>query len=548
VGADLRAKAHAIFTRVLSADSAERDAFILSECAGDPALEARVRRLVDSAARSEGFLDKPALDAARQEWPPIPDAVGNYLVIGVLGVGGMATVYEAIQENPHRHVALKVMHQSLSHTDAFLRFRLETQTLAKLRHPGIAQIYEAGAARLGRPTPSPFFAMELIPSAMSITQYAEHRSLALRDRLAMFASVCDAVLHGHQNGILHRDIKPANVLVGPDGHARVIDFGIARSMEGNAPALTGEGDTKRMIGTLNAMSPEQCLDPASIDVRSDVYSLGVLLFELVTGRLPHDLSQCSIPRAVQIITTESAPRASTIRPETAGDLDAIIAKSMDQDRARRYPGAGALAADIRRFLSHQPIEARPPTPLDRARKFARRNPPLAGAIGAALLLLLGGAAVSSVFAYKAARARDAAIQREHELETITAFQESIIDGVDVEQMGERLRESIELAVRAGLDSDGGAAAEASVEESLAAWRTLVGPVNFTTLAVDSLRDGVLARYEDSIDAEFAEQPVLRARLLHRLANTLTSLGLHADAERPLRLALELRRQSLGPGG
>lgn len=546
MGADLRAKAHAIFTRVLSADSAAREAIILAECAGDAALEARVRRLVDAAAQSEGFLDKPALNAARQEWPPIPDAVGNYLVIGVLGVGGMATVYEAIQENPHRHVALKVMHQSLSHTDALLRFRFETQTLAKLRHPGIAQIYEAGAARLGRPTPSPFFAMELIPSAMSITQHAEHRSLPLRERLIMFASVCDAVLHGHQNGIIHRDIKPANVLVGPDGQAKVIDFGIARSMEGNAAALTGEGDTKRMIGTLNAMSPEQCLDPASIDVRSDVYSLGVLLYELVTGRLPHDLSQCSIPRAVQIITSQSPPLASTLRPEAAGDLDAIISKAMDHDRARRYPGAGALAADIRRFLNHQPIEARPATTLDRARKFAHRNPPLAVAIGAAILLLVGGTAISSAFAYMAARARDAALQRERELELITSFQESIVDSVDVALMGDRLRRSLEEAVRKALITDGSHASDASIEPSLEAWRTLVEPVNFTTLAVGSLRDGVLSRYEDSINDQFKDQPALRARLLNRLANTLISLGLHADAERPLRLALHLRHESLGP--
>jgi serine/threonine protein kinase len=406
--ADAAKRAHAIFSRAMELDGDQRDAMVQEACGDDPDTLKRVRRLLRAAERSTGFLEAPAMAARAEPAPTLPDAVGNYLVVGVLGEGGMATVYEAVQESPHRRVALKVLHRSISHTDALLRFRLEAQTLARLHHPGIAQIYEAGTAQLGQPVPSPFFAMELIPDALSITRYAETRALTLRDRLTMFASVCDAVLHGHQNGIIHRDLKPANVLVGSDGRPKVIDFGIARTVNAGDLAITNTRDARQLIGTLNYMSPEQCTDPAGIDVRSDVYSLGVLLYELVTGALPHDLSRCSVPQAVRTIAEEHPPPASALRREAAGDLDAIIAMAMHKDRTRRYAGAGALDADIRRSLSNLPIEARRTTALDHARRFARRNPPLVAAIAAAAALLVIGTAVSTRFAYTASVARDAA--------------------------------------------------------------------------------------------------------------------------------------------
>ncbi|MBX9737464.1 MAG: serine/threonine protein kinase [Phycisphaerales bacterium] len=216
---------------------------VVDACAGDAGVLKRVRRLLGMADRSTGFLDTPAL--GRRE-APVPDAVGTYLVVGVLGVGGMATVYEAVQESPNRRVAVKVMHHSMTHTDALLRFRLETQTLARLVHPGIARIYEAGTAQLGQSGPTPFFAMELVPDALSITEYARTHKLALEQRLKMFTSVCDAVTYGHQNGIIHRDLKPANVLVGSDGIAKVIDFGIARSTRDDMPSVTRTADAARL--------------------------------------------------------------------------------------------------------------------------------------------------------------------------------------------------------------------------------------------------------------------------------------------------------------
>lgn len=393
-------RAHAIFTKALSLDPAEREAMVVEACAGDDKVLNRVRRLLSMADRSTGFLDTPAL--ARHE-TPVPDVVGTYLVVGVLGVGGMATVYEAVQESPNRRVAVKVMHHSMTHTDALLRFRLETQTLARLVHPGIARIYEAGTAQLGQSGPTPFFAMELVPDALSITEYARKHNLALGERLKMFAAVCDAVTYGHQNGIIHRDLKPANVLVGSDGIAKVIDFGIARSTRDDLPSLTRTADATRLIGTLNYMSPEQCDAHADIDTRVDVYSLGVMLYELVSGHLPYDLSNLPIPAAVQRIVHEPPRRPDLPRSHPYGDLWAIVFKSLEKQPDRRYASVAGLAADVRRLLDFKAIEARPPGLAHQFRLFAKRHRTF---VAAGLVLSVGIvilAAASTVFAVRLAR-------------------------------------------------------------------------------------------------------------------------------------------------
>ncbi len=535
------ARAHAVFCRALRLDRAERSAMVSIECGGDAELEAKVRRLLDAADRSDGFLERPAL-AALDTPVPVPDAVGNYLVVGVLGVGGMATVYEAVQENPNRRVALKVMHQAMNGPAALERFRSETQALARLHHPGIAQIYEAGAAQLGRPSPSPFFAMELVEDALTITAYAARHALTLRQRVTLLASICDAVLHGHQRGIIHRDLKPGNVLIGPDGLAKVIDFGIARTIGGeHADGPMSDGGRREFVGTLNYMSPEQCAEPggADIDVRADVYSLGVMLFELVTGRLPHDLSQCSITES---ITHDAPPMAGEFCPQARGDLEAIIAKALEKDPARRYVGAGALAVDLRRWLDSRPVEARPATALDHVQKFARRNPPLAAAVAAIVLMLVAGIILSGRLAYVATRARDAALQRERDLQRVTAFQKSLLDDIDVAAMGDRLRESFLERVRRAAEAD---PTLAGSDDALARVNRLASRVNFTTLAIRSLNESVLQRYVASINAQFVDQPALRAELLQQLATTMNALGLGADAEPVLRQALGLRQSELG---
>lgn len=536
------ARAHAIFTRALEVNGPAREEFVREACGGDADVLKRVRRLLQVAERTTDFLEVSAIAAVEPRSASVPQVVGNYLVIGVLGVGGMATVYEAVQENPHRRVAIKVLHQSMSRPDTRMRFQLESQTLARLRHPGIAQIYEAGTAPLGQATPSPFFAMELVPDALAMTSYATKKGLTLRERLEMFIGVCDAVLHGHQNGVIHRDIKPANVLVGTDGRAKVIDFGIARAAGPGGESLTGETNEKKLIGTLNAMSPEQCADPSGIDLRSDVYSLGVLLYELVTGKPPHDLSRCSVPEAVRAIAEDEPTAAGIICPEARGDLEAIIAKAMEKRREDRYAGVGELASDLRGYLNNQTVIARRSGVFERARKLARRNPALAGTVGAAAAMLFIGATVSTALAIAASRARDASLQRERELEVVTEFQESMLRGLDVAAMGSQLRESI-LAKLKNLPNAEGANASAEQQEQ---WDQALRKVNFTTVAIDSLNRSILQRYVKSIGERFAEQPLLRARLLQQLASTMNTLGLHSDALPLLVEALELRRNELGP--
>lgn len=397
---DLARRSHALLMRAMEQEPGHRRDFVRSQCPDDPALMKRVLALLDAADRTSHFLDRPALESARGEPRPIPDAVGTYLIVGVLGVGGMATVYEAIQEHPKRRVALKVLNHSMADADAYLRFRFETETLARLHHPGIAQVYEAGAAQLGQPSPAPFFAMELVPDAVTITQYAERHDLPLRDRLGMLASVCDAVHYGHQHGVIHRDLKPANVLVDGEGRAKVIDFGVARTTEAGAESITANSDARRIVGTLNYMSPEQCGVAADIDIRADIYSLGVMLYELACGRLPHDLSASPIPAAMHSIIHDPPQRPVFIGERHDPDLEAIILKCLDKRPERRYESAAALATDLRRWLEHLPIEARPPGLVDQFRLFARRNPALVAAVLTVILSIALLAAISTGFAIR----------------------------------------------------------------------------------------------------------------------------------------------------
>ncbi len=389
-----------MLVRALDVETAQRRAFAARACEGDRGLLERVLRLLDAADESCAFLDEPALDALRAPpEPAIPDAVGNYLIIGVLGSGGMATVYEAVQDKPKRRVALKVMRQSMTQRESYLRFRLETEVLARLSHPGIAQIYESGAAQLKHGPPAPFFAMELVHGALSLTTYADNNALAVRERVAMLASVCDAVHHGHQHGVIHRDLKPGNVLVDGEGRAKVIDFGVARAVEDD-DSPTRASDSRHLIGTLNYMSPEQCDASGDIDIRTDVYSLGVLLYELLCGRLPHDLSALPLPAALNTILAERPRPPDLPAIPRRRDLEAIILKAIDKQPDRRYDGASALASDLRRWLESQPISARPAGIADQCALFARRNPGLVagGAALAASIILV--AAISTMFAMR----------------------------------------------------------------------------------------------------------------------------------------------------
>jgi len=332
---------------------------------------------------------------------PIPKRIGHYHIKRVLAAGGMGTVYEATQEKPRRTVALKLMRHGIASRSALRRFDYESQILARLRHPGIAQVYEAGTHRDDTGT-VPYFAMEYVIGAKPITQYVREKKLGTRQRMTLFTQVCEAIHHGHQKGIIHRDLKPSNILVDTQGRVKIIDFGVARGTDSDMAVTTLQTDIGQLVGTLQYMSPEQCeADPHDIDTRSDVYALGVVFYEMLCDQLPYNVTRAAIHEATRIIREEQPTKLTSFNKTLKGDIETIALKALEKDRERRYASTLAMAADIERYLRHEPIVARPPSVAYRFSKFVRRRRvPLAVA---AALLITSGAAV--YFQTKASRAR-----------------------------------------------------------------------------------------------------------------------------------------------
>jgi len=422
----------AIFHEALEREPADREAFLAEVCGSDFDLRAEVQQLLKSHESADDFIEPPtdSLAAPDREGAavlPPGKRVGSFTITRVIASGGAGTVYEAVQDQPRRTVALKVLRFGRSSAGAVRRFELELEVLARLRHPAVAQIYEAGTFDNGTGS-VPYFALEYIPEAKSIIAYADAARLNVRRRLELFAEVCDAVHHGHQRGVIHRDLKPFNILVDGGGQPKVIDFGIARATDSDIAVTTTETDVGQIVGTLAYMSPEQCAaDPDEIDIRSDVYGLGVVLYELLCGRLPYEVKNRPITQALQVIQHELPRRPSVDRAALAGDIETIVLKALEKNRSRRYQSAGDLAADIRRFLNSQPIEARPPSWTYHLRLFTRRNRALVATGAAMLAILITSVIVSTIYAVRATHAgRREAVQR-NRAERIAAFlQETLV--------------------------------------------------------------------------------------------------------------------------
>jgi serine/threonine protein kinase len=326
----------------------------------------------DGRSRGRGpGADKPDEPAVRHDL--IGRTIGQFRVRSVIGTGGMGTVFEAVQEQPHRTVALKVMNRGVASRSALRRFQYEAQTLARMDHPGIARIHDAGMHDEGAGG-VPWFAMEYIAGAKDILKYAESKSLDTQRRLELFVDVCDAVNHGHQKGIVHRDLKPSNILVDAAGRAKIIDFGVARATDSDLAVTTLQTDIGQLIGTPLDMSPEQIeADPHSIDTRSDVYSLSVVLFELLCGRLPYRGTLNNPWQLTRTILEQPPCRLSAIDTKLRGDIETIVLKGLDKDRDQRYQSAAQLAQDIRRFLAGEPILARAPSLSYQVRMLVKRH-------------------------------------------------------------------------------------------------------------------------------------------------------------------------------
>jgi serine/threonine protein kinase/WD40 repeat protein len=410
----------------------DRSTFIRNACGDDAALVVRIHALLDVFQQDASFLTSlPAEILAMNHQSAVECAgteIGPYKLLEQIGEGGFGLVFVAEQQKPLlRRVALKVIKPGMDTRDVIARFEVEREALALMDHPNIARVLDAGATDLGRP----YFVMELV-RGVPITDFCDQNQLTLRDRLELFIPVCHAVQHAHQKGIIHRDIKPSNVLVTlHDGRPviKVIDFGVAKAIGGQLHGRAVYTRFTQMIGTPPYMSPEQAeLGGLDIDTRTDIYSLGVLLYELLTGTTPHDrvrLATSSHEEVRRIIREEDPPTPSTRLSQTGHslklisaqrksdpvrlsklvrvDLDWIVMKSLEKERARRYETADGLAQDVQRFLADEPVEACPPSAGYRLRRFVRKNRTLLVTGSAFVALLMLGAIVSTWQAIRLSR-------------------------------------------------------------------------------------------------------------------------------------------------
>ncbi|MGE3820293.1 MAG: WD40 repeat domain-containing serine/threonine protein kinase [Isosphaeraceae bacterium] len=426
-----------IFMEALDfADPAEREAHLLRVCGGDDRLRARVEALIRRHQANDGLpLDRsPILDLVEMADPPQTaegpgSVIGPYRLLEAIGEGGMGVVHVAEQSQPvRRRVALKVIKPGMDTKQVIARFEAERQALAMMDHPNVAKVFDGGTTESGRP----YFVMELV-RGLPITEYCDGERLSIRERLELFVLVCRAVQHAHQKGIIHRDLKPSNILVTRhDGVPvpKVIDFGVAKATGGGLTEKTVYTAFTQLIGTPLYMSPEQVeLSGLDIDTRSDIYSLGVLLFELLTGTTPFDsetLRRAAFDEMRRIIREEEPPKPSTrlstlgatlttastkrssdprhLNRSVLGELDWIAMKALEKDRTRRYETANDLASDVQCYLTDQPVQACPPSARYRFHKFARRNKAVLTTAALVIATLMTGAVVSVWQAVRAIQA------------------------------------------------------------------------------------------------------------------------------------------------
>ncbi len=493
------------FAEALGLDTAPRQEFLEELKASEPDIAAEVAELLGHHDPDDTFLEASVIDRLPDESQDaqalVGTRVGRFTIKELIASGSMGAVYKAEQDEPSRDVAVKVLRAGAMSPRALRRFRYEAEVLGLLRHPGIAQIYEAGTHSDGALT-APYFAMELVREARPLTRYAREQALLVDARLSLFLKVCGAVHHGHQKGIIHRDLKPANILVGTSGQPKVIDFGVARAVDADPGGTVGTLGGQ-FVGTLQYMSPEQ-LRPGGddIDIRTDIYALGVVLYELICDRPPHNLDGLSLVEAADLLRRKRIPRAGAVNPASKGDLEAIIAKATEPERARRYQSAEALAADVARFLRREPVEASRPGLWRQFRLFARRRAGTVAAVGAVAAVLVLATFISLGFAVSAGHARKAESQAKIEAERSAERSTRVVM---------LLRDMIAL---------GETGAEASVT-------------------------GMLDEAVERLDEQLDEDPLVEASLRLAIGQALYRLGRYADAEGQLRAAVRLRLEHLG---
>ena len=530
-----------IFDAARSMPTSQRDQYLAEACSGDAELRKEVEELLDEHTRQSPLdtntpgelAELISLEGVEGE-PDVPTRVDRYTIIRHIGEGGMGSVYQARQQSPDRSVALKVIKRGMDTRQVIARFEAERQAVAMMDHPNIARVFDAGTSEDGRP----FFAMELV-QGVSIIEYCRSKNLDMTSRLDLFVQVCRATQHAHQKGIIHRDIKPSNVLVAEiDGIPvpKMIDFGIAKATEpglNDQTAITMHG---QLVGTPAYMSPEQTrLSGRLVDTRTDIYSLGVLLYELFTGTTPFtddDLLSKGFAEMIRVIHDDEPDKPSTrlltlekqgtapsigqaqsrrtLGSMLQGDLDWIVMKCLEKEPDRRYESASALAQDIERFTLNEPIEARPPTRSYQIKKFVQRHRGRVIAGSAVLGVRILGIAGTTAGMIWALDEQSNAIASAKRAESETHRAEATVEFLLTDLLG--------------------AADPARMEE-----RDL------------TVRQAVSIASE-SIGGKFADEPMLEAQIRTTIARTLEQLGIFDEAEPHHRRSMDIYRTIEGDAG
>jgi serine/threonine protein kinase len=511
-------------------DEAEREAYLAQACGKDERRRQIIQKLLNAHPRAGEFLEQPFRLGATAGFTPGTEqpgtTLGPYKLLQQIGEGGFGVVFLAEQERPvRRKVALKIIKPGMDTRQVIARFEAERQALAMMDHPNISKVYDAGATENGRP----YFVMELV-QGVPITEYCDQCNLTTRERLELFVTVCHAVQHAHQKGVIHRDIKPTNVLVAiQDGRLvpKIIDFGVAKAINQQLTEHTLVTAFAQIVGTPLYMSPEQAeLSPLGVDTRSDIYSLGVLLYELLTGTTPFDkdrLHAASYDELRRIIREEEPPRPSTristlaadlattaavhrrtdarrLQQTVRGELDWIVMKCLEKDRNRRYESAGSLARDIERYIRDEPVNACPPSAVYRLNKFIRRNK----------VAVLAGSAVAAALIVGLTLASVGYIKAQHQTEIAR------IEAVRSEKVSQFLKDMLKAA----------------------------GPGVARGRDATLLRE-ILDQTAQRVENDLAGDPLIQGDLWYTLGTTYQGIGDHPHAITQFKRAAESYRTALG---
>jgi serine/threonine protein kinase/tetratricopeptide (TPR) repeat protein len=548
-----------IFCTALEKKSrAERDAYLDEVCGPDKKLRADIETLLKAHDAAGSFLESPPVSiGGTLDYSPLTEGpgtkIGRYKLLQLIGEGGFGVVYMAEQEEPiHRKVALKIIKLGMDTKQVIARFEAERQALAMMDHPDIARVFDAGATDTGRP----YFVMELV-KGIPITEYCDKNNLDMHQRLELFIDVCKAIQHAHQKGIIHRDIKPSNVMVTlHDGKPvpKIIDFGIAKATQHRLTEKTLFTEYRQFIGTPEYMSPEQAeMSGLDVDTRSDIYSLGVLLYELVTGTTPFEadkLRSAAYDEIRRIIREDEPSRPSTrlstlgealmdiakcrsAQPNelckiVRGDLDWVVMKSLEKDRTRRYETVDGFALDIERHLKDEPVLAGPPRVIYRLRKFIRRHKTAVATCLLFATVIVAGLVVSTTMYFRAEALRvEAEKARQRETAARVQAEQSLQREADARAEAER-QANISQAVNEFLNND--------LLASFDPYRAKGGEVTVTE---------ILDNATEKLEGKFKDAPLIEASIHYTLGTTYTNLSKFKAAQPHLERAFELRRGLLG---